>query len=77
MMKNLAVVVLVVATHASLLVTANLLGIANLQLRVMRLAQKSTAMVSTSAHRVSATEPAMAGNHLLLTKSVFFSVNRN
>jgi hypothetical protein len=65
MMKNLAVEILAVATHASLLGIASLLAIVNLQLRVMRLAQKSTAMVSTSAHRVSATEPAMADNHLL------------
>jgi hypothetical protein len=64
MMKNLAVEILVVATHVSLLAIASLLAIVNLQLRAMRLVQKSTAMVSTSAHRVNATEPAMAANHL-------------
>ena len=77
MMKNLAVEILVVVTHVSLLGIASRLAIGNLQLRVMLLVQKSTAMVSTSAHRVSATEHAMVGSRLLLTKSVFFSVNRN
>ena len=77
MMKNLAVEIHAAATQESLLEIASRLAIGNLQLRAMHLVQKSTAMVSTSAHRVSETEPAMAGSLLLLTKSVFFSVNRN
>jgi hypothetical protein len=50
----------------SQLAIESLRGNASPKLRAMHLVPRGMAKVSTSAHRVSATEPAMVGSHLRL-----------